>query len=121
MISTRLHAFSDYVIPATIALLGQAPGRGPGTRRIMEIGPPWHLAYTLVTRHEGGLVPHLSMRTHLALDALSALTFVGAGILMRREPARDRALLVGLGLAELAWIALSDDKSDSQGPITPHG
>ncbi|WP_462119376.1 hypothetical protein [Methylorubrum extorquens] len=65
-------------------------------------------------------MPRLSIRTHLVLDALSALTFVGAGILMRREPARDRALLVGLGLAELACVALSDDKPDSQGPMTPN-
>jgi hypothetical protein len=109
MISTRLHAFSDYAIPAAIAALGQSPGRGPGTRRIMEIGPPWHLAYTLLTRHEGGVLPRFSMRTHHALDALSALTFVGAGILMRRESNRDRALLVALGLAELVLVALSDD------------
>ncbi|WP_245291956.1 hypothetical protein [Methylobacterium tarhaniae] len=108
MISRRLHAASDYAIPAFIAALGRTKGRGPGTRRIMSVGPVWHLAYTLLTRHEGGLLPVLSMRAHLALDAASALSVVGAGLLMREERREDRALLVALGLAELALVAMSD-------------
>ncbi|WP_238193643.1 hypothetical protein [Methylobacterium frigidaeris] len=62
----------------------------------MSVGPVWHLAYTLLTRHEGGLLPVLSMRAHLALDAASALSFVGAGLLMREERREDRALLVAM-------------------------
>lgn len=116
MISTRLHAASDYAIPALIAALGRTKGRGSGTRRIMSVGPVWHLAYTLLTRHEGGLLPVLSMRAHLALDAASALSFVGAGLLMREERREDRALLVALGLAELALVAMSDSGPDRPGP-----
>jgi hypothetical protein len=115
VISTRLHAASDYAIPAFVAALGRMPGRGPGTRRIMGVGPVWHLAYTLLTRHQGGLLPVLPMRTHLALDALSALSFVGAGLLMRRERREDRALLVALGLGELALVALSDRGTPENG------
>jgi hypothetical protein len=77
----------------------------------MGVGPVWHLAYTLLTRHEGGLLPVLPMRTHLALDAVSALSFVGAGLLMRRERREDRAVLVALGLSELALVALSDGEA----------
>lgn len=108
MIPTRLHALTDYLFPAGIAALSLSPRRGRATRRIMRVGPVWHYGYTLLTRYEGGLVPALGMRTHLACDAVGALTFVGAAALLRDEPARDRLLLAALGLAELALIAASD-------------
>ncbi|QGY01466.1 hypothetical protein MMSR116_05795 [Methylobacterium mesophilicum SR1.6/6] len=106
MIPSRVHAVSDYLFPALIAALSRR--RGPAARRIMRVGPVWHYAYTVLTRYEGGLVPVLSMRTHLACDALGALSFVGAAALLRDEPARDRLLLAALGLSELALIAASE-------------
>lgn len=108
MIPTRVHAVTDYAFPALIAALSRRPGRGPATRRIMQVGPVWHAAYTVLTRYEGGLIPVLSMRTHLACDAVGALGFVGAAALLRGEPARDRLLLAALGLGELLLIAASD-------------
>jgi hypothetical protein len=106
MIPTRVHAVTDYVFPTLIAVLSRR--RGPATRRIMQAGPVWHGAYTVLTRYEGGLVPALSMRTHLACDAVGALGFIGAAALLRDEPPQDRLLLAVLGLSELALIALSD-------------
>ena len=77
MIPTRLHALADYLLPAAIAALSFSPRRGRMTRRIMQAGPVWHYGYTVLTRYEGGLVPSITMRTHLACDAIGALTFVG--------------------------------------------
>ena len=108
MIPTRRHALADHLLPAGIAALSYSPRRGRGTRRIMRVGPLWHHGYTLLTCHEGGLVPATGMRTHLACDALGALTFVGAAPLLREEPARDRLLVSALGLGELVLIAASD-------------
>lgn len=50
------------------------------------------------------------MRQHLALDALAGAALCGAGLLMRRQPAGPRALLVAVGLSELAVAALSSAK-----------
>ena len=49
----------------------------------------------------------LSMRQHLALDAMGGAALVGAGIAMRKEASATRVLLVGIGLAELAVVAFS--------------
>jgi hypothetical protein len=108
MISTRVHAAIDYAFPALIAALSGAPTRGRGTRRLMRAVPAWNYGYSALTRYEGGLVPVIGMPTHLALDTAGALAFLGGAALMRREPARERWLLAGLGLAQLAVIAASD-------------
>ena len=121
MIPTRLHAFADYLLPAVVAALSRSPRRGPRTRRIMQAGPVWHYGYTVLTRYEGGLVPSISMRTHLACDAAGALAFVGAAALLQDEPVRDRVLLAALGLGELAVIAMSerDAPGDSHQAAAP--
>ena len=60
-----------------------------------------------MTDYEAGLRPSLTMRQHLALDAVGAAALCGAGVLMRRQPFAARALLLAAGLSELAVIALS--------------
>jgi hypothetical protein len=106
MIPSRVHAVIDDVFPALIAALSRH--RSPAVRRIMRVGPAWHYADTLLTRYEGGLVPALSMRTHLAYDAAGALSFVGAAALLKDAPATDRLLLADLGLSALALIAVNE-------------
>ncbi|MGH1575256.1 hypothetical protein ACRAWG_37165 [Methylobacterium sp. P31] len=99
------------MFPALIAALSRR--RGPATRRIMQVGPVWHYAYTILTRYEGGLVPARSMRTHLACDAVGALGFVGAAALLKDEASSDRLLLAVLGLSEIAL-------SEREVPVTVH-
>lgn len=113
MISTRTHAISDYLLPLGIATLAACRQFGPQIRRLAVIGPLYHVAYTVFTRHEGGIVPVIPMRTHLALDSIGALTFVGAGTLLRDRPAWQRLLVAGIGLSELIVVALSDDRPPS--------
>jgi hypothetical protein len=110
MIPTYTHALSDYLLPLGIAALSRNRRFGAPVRRLMTLGPIWHLGYALLTRYEGGAVPRISMRTHLALDNLSALSFVASGILMRRQPPGQRLLLAGIGLAEIALVARSSDR-----------
>jgi hypothetical protein len=107
MISTRTHAVMDYLLPLGIAALAASGKFRPPLQRLMTVGPVYHLSYTVLTRHEGGLVPIIPMRKHLALDALGALAFLGAGTLLRRQPGAHRWLVAGIGAAELATIALS--------------
>ncbi len=80
MISTRTHAITDNLLPLGIAALAVSGRFGGPMRRIMQVGPARHLGYILSTRDEGGAVPLLSMRTHLACDAAGSLSFLGAVI-----------------------------------------
>ena len=112
-ISTRVHAVFDYALPLGIATMATSRRFGWPVRAIMVVGPIWHLGYTLLTRHEGGVAPRagssgIGMRAHLACDAAGALSFLGAGLLLRRQKPSHRLLLAAIGLGELAIIALTD-------------
>ena len=74
-----MHAVTDYLLPLGIAGLAASVWFGGPVRRIMQVGPAWHLGYVLRTRYEGGLLPLLGMRTHLACDGAGALSFLGVG------------------------------------------
>lgn len=110
MISTRLHALTDYLLPLGITALGASRRFGRPVRRVMRSGPAWHLGYTLLTRHEGGVIPVLPMRAHLACDAVGALSFLGAGILLRDQKLSHRLLLAAIGLSELLLISRTETR-----------
>ncbi|HWL83322.1 MAG TPA: DUF4336 domain-containing protein [Roseomonas sp.] len=107
MIPTRLHGVIDYAVSA--ALLGLSASRSlpVPVRRVLATAGAGHTSYSVLTDYEGGFHPALTMREHLALDTAGALSICGAGLLMRNQPTGARALLVGIGLAELAVIAAS--------------
>lgn len=110
MISSRLHGVIDYLVSACMALLTREGRFSPGVTRLLRAAPPAYLAYSALTDYELGLVPALSLRQHLALDALSGVGFVAAGALMDRERPDVRAMLVGIGLSELLVVALTDTR-----------
>ena len=117
-ISIRAHAIFDYALPLGIALMATSRRFGRPARVIMSVGPVWHLGYTLLTRYQGGgtalpglsrtRLPQIGMKAHLACDAAGAVSFLAAGLLLRRERASQRLLLAALGVGELAVIALTD-------------
>ena len=112
-ISTRAHAVFDYALPLGIAAMATSRRFGWPVRAVMSVGPVWHIGYTLLTRYEGGVVRSagaagIGMRSHLACDAAGALSFIGAGLLLRRQKASHRLLLAALGLGELAVIRLTE-------------
>ncbi|SDD25845.1 DUF4336 domain-containing protein [Belnapia rosea] len=113
MIPSRLHGLIDYGVAAMLGGLAASSGVPPRVRGLLGAAGAYHTAYSLMTDYEAGLRPRLTMRQHLGLDALGGAALVGAGLAMRDEPGEARALLIGLGLAELAVVALSDDRAAS--------
>jgi Domain of unknown function (DUF4336) len=107
MISTRTHGVIDYAVAASLGGLSTVRPLGSSVRRLLGVAAAYHASYAVVTDYEAGLVPWVSMRQHLALDTLGAAGFCAAGLLMRQQNPRSRALLLGIGLAELAVIASS--------------
>jgi hypothetical protein len=107
MIPTRLHGLIDYGVAALLGGLSTCTTLPPAVRRALGTAGAYHAGYSLLTDYEGGVKPVLSMRQHLALDAIGGAALIGAGLRMRHEPDKARALLVGIGLAELAVVAFS--------------
>ena len=110
MISTRTHAYIDYLLPLGIAALAASGRFGRPLERLMAAGPVYHWSYALMTRYEGGLMPLIPMRKHLVLDTIGALGFVGAGTLCRKQPGAHRLIVAAIGASELLVIALSKTK-----------
>ncbi len=106
MIPTRVHAAIDRVAVLGVGLMGRC---GLFSRRMQGLfrgSARVHAAYAATDYELGaGLLP---VPAHLALDAAVGTGLVGAGLLMRDEPAPVRALLVGMGLTELALVSLTD-------------
>ncbi len=113
MITTRLHGAIDYAVAALLGSLAISRGLPPPVRATLGTASLFHTGYAVATDYEAGLSPRLTMRQHLALDAAGGAALCCAGLLMRRQPAGARALLVALGLSELAVVALSSAKPTS--------
>ena len=114
-IPTWLHGCIDYGIAGLFAATAMSRSLSPPVRRTLAIVGATHVSYTAVTDYEAGLRPWLSMRQHLALDALGGLALCAAGLAMQRQPAAQWALLVTAGLAELGVVACSS-ASPASGP-----
>ena len=107
LISTRLHGVIDYMAATLLGMLATRPVFSNPVRRSLGIASLIHTAYATQTDYEAGLAPRLTMRQHLTLDAVGAAALCAAGTLLRRQPSWQRALLIGLGLAELVAVNLS--------------
>ncbi len=74
-ISTSALGVLDFVVPAALMLAPKLLGfeRNKKAARIPRMMAATHLAYSLFTDYEKGVVRKLPMRGHLALDAGSAV------------------------------------------------
>ena len=67
-ISTKTHAFLDYLTITKFLLLPRVMGFSQTVTNGMTAVALVKLAYTLLTRHEGGVMKVLPMKAHLAMD-----------------------------------------------------
>lgn len=108
-IGSRLHGALDYMTGTMLLGASQLPWlRTRFAGRALASAGAGHLAYSLLTDYELGLVRRLPYRAHLALDAVGALGLAAAPWLLGREQAIDRWVPAGVGLYELSAVALSD-------------
>ena len=110
-LGSRLHGVLDYLTGAMLIGASRLPalsGRFAG--RALAAAGANHLAYSLVTDYELGLVKRLPYKAHLALDAVGALGLAAAPWILGREEAVDRWVPGAVGLYELSAVALSDPR-----------
>ena len=67
-ISTKTHAFLDYLTITKFLLLPRVMGFSKTVTNGMTAVALVKLGYTLLTRHEGGVAKVLPMKAHLAMD-----------------------------------------------------
>jgi hypothetical protein len=108
-IGSRLHGALDYLTGSMLVAASQLPVlRGRFAGRALAVAGTGHLAYSLFTDYELGLVKRIPYKAHLALDAVGALGLAAAPWLLGREDQVDRSVPVAVGLYELSAVALSD-------------
>lgn len=108
MIPTRTHGALDYLSAAALLSASQVLDGGSGLGRSLAAAGLGTAAYSLATRYEWGVAGALSMRQHLALDALQGAAFCTAALVLDREPPEVRLALAGYGLFSLAAAALTE-------------
>ncbi len=106
-IPTRLHGAIDYAMASLLGSLAVSTTLPRPVRRVVGAASAVHGSYAALTDYEAGLRPVLGMRTHLLLDAAGGTALCGAALLMRRQPAGSRALLLAMGVSELLVTAFS--------------
>ncbi len=106
-IPTRLHGAIDYAMASLLGSLAVSGALPRPLRRVVGTASAVQGSYAALTDYEAGLRPVLGMRAHLLLDAAGGAALCGAGLLMRRQPAGSRALLLAVGVSELLVTAFS--------------
>ena len=106
-IPTRLHGAIDYAVASLLGSLAVASPLPRPVRRVVGAASAFQGSYAVLTDYEAGLRPVVGMRTHLLLDAAGGAVLCGAALLMRRQPAGARVLLLAVGASELLVTAFS--------------
>jgi len=114
LFSTKTHAALDYL---SVALCYGVPRlcRWDETARALgTAGAVATLAYSGTTRYAGGAVRVLPMHTHLTLDALQGMTFLGAAAVLTKEPPVVRLAMAGYGLFALFASQATETRSPEE-------
>ena len=111
LIPTRVHGVLDYLSATALFLAPRALGWRPELTRPLAMAGAATVAYSVATRYEWGALNQLSMRQHLACDAVQGAGFCMAAALLDRESADVRWALAGYGLFALAAAALTERDS----------
>jgi len=108
-ISTRTHGLLDFAVPVGLMLAPKLLGFDDDEKasRVPRMMAVTHVAYSLFTDYEKGLVRKLPMRGHLALDAGSAMLLAASPWLLGFA-GRVSAPHVAAGLMELGIAAATE-------------
>lgn len=104
LISTDLHGAIDYAAGVLSVTMPRVLGGGEAAKTVGNLGAVFAGTYAAATRFELGVIPVLSMRQHLALDAVFGVSLLTAAALLKDEKPVVRAAFAGFGLFAL-WAS----------------
>ena len=114
-IGSLLHGALDYLTGTSLIAASRLPTlAGSFAGRALLAAGANHVAYSVVTDYELGVIRKLPYKAHLVIDAVGALGLVAAGA-TRRDP-YDRYVPIGVGLYELAAVLMSDPDGGGRSP-----
>jgi hypothetical protein len=111
LIGRRTHGVLDYLTAGGLLALPRALGWSTPVTRFANLMGLGTAAYSALTDYELGARRLVPFRTHLLLDAASALVFLAAPLFFRRERTGVRAALLGIGAFELGAALLTRPNS----------
>jgi hypothetical protein len=105
---SEVHGVIDYLTAGMLMALPRMFRWSSKATTLMTGAALGTMVYSLMTRYELGLFKMLPFKTHLALDAMNGAMFAAAPLLMPDEDPSVTAAMVGIGVFELAVIAMSN-------------
>ncbi len=107
-ISTRTHAMLDYLTVGTMLAIPRLLGSSERFTRAVTMLALGKLAYAMLTRHEGGIVKAIPMKTHLALDIGGGAALAALPFLMDEDDPATVAACLGQGLFDIAAAPMTE-------------
>ncbi len=108
-IPTAVHGVLDYVSAAGFVVVPHLFGATKIGQRVMYGFAAATVLSSALTKYEEGIWRVLPVKAHLVLDAVSGMLLCGAAFSHKR--ASSRAMLIGMGLTEIALAALTTTTS----------
>lgn len=109
-ISTQVHGVLDYLSAGTLLALPRMLNWGSAITNVLTVAGASTVVYSLLTRYELGAAKVLPMHTHLALDGINGALVATLPLIFPRDN-KNTAMLVSLGLFEVAASMLTESKS----------
>jgi hypothetical protein len=116
-ISTTTHGAIDYTTAGMLAGLPRAFGWNRRATNLLTGSAIGIVGYSLMTDYELGLFKLLPMKTHLALDTVSAAAMLAAPMICKERKTANMAM-IGIGLFELTVTLLTKTRPTAKGKIT---
>lgn len=104
IVSTDLHGAIDYSAGALALVVPRALGGSDAAIAVGDVAAAFAGTYAGITRFERGVVPIISMKQHLILDAVFGLGFLAAAVLLKNDKPVMRLTFAGFGLFAL-WAS----------------
>jgi hypothetical protein len=107
VISTRTHGILDYLTAGAALLVPRLLGCNRKFTDAMTMLAVGKLGYSMMTRHELGLVKLIPMKVHLAMDTIGGATMAALPLLTDEDDPTAAAFAVGMGIFDIAAAPLT--------------
>jgi hypothetical protein len=120
-ITTTMHGVLDYLTVATFLTLPRAMGCSERLTRAVDALAIGKLTYSLLTRHELGVVKAIPMKAYLAMDCVGGATMAALPFVLDEDNDAATVALVALGIFDIAAAPLTQTTPSFDARTQPVG